>query len=136
MLFFDRLVIPEDRIFAAKIAFHISVAATAISVLRIPYNASIIAHEDMKVFAYVSIVEVILKLLIVYLLTKYVSLGSILGSITFAAGFAYFQYGNWIVMGLGIFMGLMAVVMHHQNIIRLIKGQEKKTLLFQKKEQK
>ena len=68
MLFFDRLVIPEDRIFAAKIAFHISVAATAISVLRIPYNASIIAHEDMKVFAYVSIVEVILKLLIVYLL--------------------------------------------------------------------
>ena len=53
---------------AAKIAFHISVAATAISVLRIPYNASIIAHEDMKVFAYVSIVEVILKLLIVYLL--------------------------------------------------------------------
>ena len=74
--------------------------------------------------------------LIVYLLTKYVSLGSILGSTTFAAGFAYFQYGNWIVMGLGIFMGLMAVVMHHQNIIRLIKGQEKKTLLFQKKEQK
>lgn len=68
MLFFDRLVIPEGRIFAAKIAFHISVAATAISVLRIPYNASIIAHEDMKVFAYVSIVEVILKLLIVYLL--------------------------------------------------------------------
>lgn len=68
MLFFDRLVIPEGRIFAAKIAFHISVVATAISVLRIPYNASIIAHENMKIFAYVSIVEVLLKLLIVYLL--------------------------------------------------------------------
>ena len=68
MLFFDRLVIPEGRIFAAKVAFHISVAATAISVLRIPYNASIIAHEDMKIFAYVSVVEVVLKLLIVYLL--------------------------------------------------------------------
>lgn len=68
ILFFDKLVIPESRIFAAKATFHISVAATAISVLRIPYNASIIAHEDMKVFAYVSVVEVILKLAIVFLL--------------------------------------------------------------------
>ncbi len=68
MLFLDNLVIPEIRLYAAKITFHISVAATAISVLRIPYNASIIAHEDMKVFAYVSIVEVILKLAIVFLL--------------------------------------------------------------------
>lgn len=68
MIFFDHLVIPEDRIYAAKVAFHISVAATAISVLRIPYNASIIAHEDMKIFAYVSVVEVVLKLVIVYLL--------------------------------------------------------------------
>lgn len=70
--------------------------------------------------------------LIAYLLTKYVSLGSILGSVIFAVGFAYFQYGNWIVMGLGIFMGLLAIVMHHQNIVRLLKGQEKKTFLFRK----
>ena len=74
--------------------------------------------------------------LIAYLLTKYVSLGSILGSLTFAAGFACFQYGNWIVMGLGVFMGLLAVVMHHQNIVRLLKGQEKKTFLSRKKENK
>ena len=68
IIFFDRLVIPETRLYAAKIAFHISVAATAISVLRIPYNASIIAHEDMKVFAYVSVAEVLMKLVIVFLL--------------------------------------------------------------------
>lgn len=65
----DRLVIPAERIWAAKISFHLSVAATAVSILRIPYNASIIAHEDMKVYAYVSILEVLLKLAIVYLLT-------------------------------------------------------------------
>ncbi len=68
IIFFDKLVIPELRLYAAKITFHVSVLATAISVLRIPYNASIIAHEDMKVFAYVSIIEVVLKLVIVFLL--------------------------------------------------------------------
>ena len=71
---------------------------------------------------------------LVYLLTKYVSLGSILGSTAFAVGFGVFQYGNWIVMGLGIFMGLLAVAMHWQNILRLLKGQEKKTDLFKKSE--
>ena len=74
--------------------------------------------------------------LLIYLLTKYVSLGSILGSTAFAVGFGVFQYGNWIVMGLGIFMGLLAVAMHWQNILRLVKGQEKKTDLFKKSENK
>lgn len=68
ILLFDQLVIPESRILAAKVTFHLSVIATAINVIRIPYNASIIAHEDMKVFAYVSVLEVVLKLLIVFLL--------------------------------------------------------------------
>lgn len=68
MLLFDQLVIPESRILAAKVTFHLAVIATAINVIRIPYNASIIAHEDMKVFAYVSVLEVVLKLLIVFLL--------------------------------------------------------------------
>lgn len=68
IILFDNLVIPENRMYAAKITFHLSVIATAISILRIPYNASIIAHEDMKIFAYVSIVEVLLKLLIAFLL--------------------------------------------------------------------
>ena len=71
---------------------------------------------------------------LIYLLTRYVSLGSILGSTAFAVGFGVFQYGNWIVMGLGIFMGLLAVAMHWQNILRLVKGQEKKTDLFKKSE--
>lgn len=68
ILLFDQLVIPESRILAAKVTFHLAVIATAINVIRIPYNASIIAHEDMKVFAYVSVLEVVLKLLIVFLL--------------------------------------------------------------------
>ena len=65
----DNLVIPENRVWAAKITFHLSVAATAVSIMRLPYNASIIAHEDMKVYAYVSVLEVFMKLVIVYMLT-------------------------------------------------------------------
>ena len=68
ILLFDQLVIPESRILAAKVTLHLAVIATAINVIRIPYNASIIAHEDMKVFAYVSVLEVVLKRLIVFLL--------------------------------------------------------------------
>ena len=68
-----------------------------------------------------------------YLATKYVSLGSILGSAMFAVGFTIFHHDNILVMAGGIFIGLLALFMHRSNILRLIKGQERKTDLFQKK---
>ena len=40
-----------------------------VSIVSIPYNAVIIAHEKMSAFAYISILDVVLKLVIVYLLT-------------------------------------------------------------------
>lgn len=67
-----------------------------------------------------------------YLLTQYVSLGSVLGSIGFAAGFAIFHHDNLVVMLCGVTMGCLAVFMHRGNIARLIKGQERKTNLFKK----
>ena len=67
-----------------------------------------------------------------YLATKYVSLGSILGSAMFAVGFTIFHHDNPLVMTGGIFIGLLALFMHRSNILRLIKGQERKTDLFQK----
>ena len=64
----NHMTIPQERITAALWVFHCSIITFAINLFSVPYNACIIAHEDMKVFAYISIVEAILKLLIVYVL--------------------------------------------------------------------
>ena len=69
---------------------------------------------------------------VAYLTTQYVSLGSVLASIAFAIGFVIFHYDNLTVMLCGIFMGALATFMHRQNILRLLKGQERKTNLFGK----
>lgn len=64
-----QLVIPENRLFAANFVYQFSVISTAINILTIPYTSLIIAHERMNVFAYFSIAETMLKLIIVFLLT-------------------------------------------------------------------
>ena len=63
-----QLVIPNDRIIAANWVYQFSIFSVVNSLLVNPYNATIISHEKMGVFAYISILEVILKLVIVYLL--------------------------------------------------------------------
>lgn len=60
--------ISENRMHAANWVYQYSVAAFIVSVISVPYNATIIAHEKMSAFAYISILEAVLKLLIVYLL--------------------------------------------------------------------
>lgn len=60
--------IPLERMDAANWIYQFSVFSFVMTIMTIPYNAAIIAHENMKVFAYVSIIEVTLKLVIVYLL--------------------------------------------------------------------
>lgn len=64
-----KMVIPSDRIDAAIFTFHLSIVTALLTLTQVPYNACIIAHERMSIFAYISIVEVSLKLIIVYLLT-------------------------------------------------------------------
>lgn len=63
------LVIPPERLEAAIWVYHFSVLSFMVSIIQVPYNATIIAHERMNVYAYVSIIEVLLKLLIVFMLT-------------------------------------------------------------------
>ena len=70
--------------------------------------------------------------LVMYLLTGYVSLGSVLASAAFGAGFVIFYHDNLTVMICGVVMGALAVFMHRGNISRLLKGQERKTNLFGK----
>lgn len=64
----QKLIISPERMDAASWVFHFSILTVFFTITQVPYNACIIAHENMKVFAYVSIIEAISKLLIVYLL--------------------------------------------------------------------
>lgn len=65
----NKMNIPPDRMSAAIYTFHLSIITAFFTLTQVPYNASIIAHERMSIYAYASIIEVTLKLIIVYLLT-------------------------------------------------------------------
>lgn len=67
-LFYYQINIPADRFGSALFAFHTAVIACFITILRTPYNAIIIAYERMSFYAYISIVEAILNLMIVFVL--------------------------------------------------------------------
>lgn len=64
--FYEKLVIPDDRIQAAFWVFQLSVLSFIVSLLSTPYNSCIVSHERMDAFAYISIYEVVCKLLICY----------------------------------------------------------------------
>jgi O-antigen/teichoic acid export membrane protein len=63
-----KINIPTGRENAALWVYQFSVFAGILSIIQVPYNASIIAHERMNVYAYVSIIDAVLKLAVVYLL--------------------------------------------------------------------
>lgn len=60
--------IPADRMSAAHWVFQFSILSMVVSFLNVPYTALIIAHEKMSAFAYISILEVFLKLGVAFLL--------------------------------------------------------------------
>lgn len=64
-----KMNIPTERIGAANWVFQCAILTFVLNLLSVPYNAAIIAHEKMSAFAYISVVEVTLKLIIVYMLT-------------------------------------------------------------------
>ena len=64
----NQLNVPEERMVAAQWVYQFSILAFLVNVISVPYNATIIAHERMNIFAYVSIIDVSLKLLIVFML--------------------------------------------------------------------
>lgn len=63
-----KMVIPAERMDAANWVLQFSIVTFVINLISVPYNATIIAHEKMSAFAYISILEVVCKLVIVYLL--------------------------------------------------------------------
>ncbi|MGL6178936.1 MAG: hypothetical protein ACRC13_06920, partial [Tannerellaceae bacterium] len=63
--------IPEGRMYAANWVLQCSIMTLIISLVSSPFNALIIAHERMSVYAYMSIVDVALKLIICFALLSY-----------------------------------------------------------------
>lgn len=68
----------------------------------------------------------------VYMLTKYVSLGSVLAAVTFGLGFVFFYHNDLWIWLIGVMMAALCLFAHRGNIVRLVKGEERKTDLFSK----
>jgi len=64
----NKMVIPEGRMVAARWVYHLALLSSVLMITQVPYNASIISHEKMDAFAYIEILNVCLRLVIVYLL--------------------------------------------------------------------
>lgn len=60
---------PQEREWAVIITYQFAIFSTCVNMIRAPYNAAIIAYEKMSFYAYISIIEAVLRLLIVYLLS-------------------------------------------------------------------
>ena len=65
---YNKMQLPADRMDSAFWVLQCSIVSTVVMIVSVPYNACIIAHEKMSAFAYISVLEAVLKLVIVYLL--------------------------------------------------------------------
>lgn len=91
-------------------------------------SAALALMMDWRIF-----VIAISVFILFFVLTKFVSLGSIFAAVTYGTLFViYFPHEPWI-QGLGVFMAALAIFMHRSNIVRLLKGEEHKTHLHKSK---
>ncbi len=65
----SKMVIPEGRMTAAHVVYQCSVVGAFLGITQVPYSAVIMAHEKMDIYAYIELLNVGLKLVIVYLIT-------------------------------------------------------------------
>ncbi len=66
---YEKMTIPDDRMNAAFWVYQFSVITVAFNITCVPFNASIIAHEKMSAFAYISLIDAFLKLGAAYCIT-------------------------------------------------------------------
>lgn len=67
-----------------------------------------------------------------YFLTRYVSLGSVLGAVTFGIGFSVVYRDSPLLIAASLLLAALTIFMHRENVRRLLKGEERKTNLFGK----
>lgn len=93
----NKMNIPSARMYAAHWVFHLSIATAFISIINVPYNALIVAHERMGVYALYSLLDVCLKLVVVLILPfvefdKLIFYACMLFSVQFLMQVLYFQF--------------------------------------------
>lgn len=66
--FYEKMIIPEERINAAFWVYQVSIFTMCVQVLCVPFSSDIVAHEQMSAFAMISVLEAILRLAAVFLL--------------------------------------------------------------------
>lgn len=91
------LNIDTNRMVAANWVYQCSILTFMVNVLSVPYNSCIVAHEKMSAFAYISVLEVILKLVVVFLLVfspfdKLIIYAILILSVSFFIRFCYSIY--------------------------------------------
>lgn len=94
---YNKMVIPDDRMFAAEWIFQLSILMFVIGIMQAPFTAAIIAHERLDFYAVVSIIDAVLKLVIVYILKtipadKLILYGLLLTGVSFFNIALYFAY--------------------------------------------
>lgn len=92
-----KLVIPSERLNSALIVYQFTIFTFIFGLFSAPFMALIVSHEDMSVYAYVSIIEALLKLAVVFALKflnfdKLILYGFLLCLVSFVIAFAYFAY--------------------------------------------
>lgn len=92
-----KMNIPDARMIAANWVFQFSILTFAVNLISVPYNASIIAHERMSAFAYISILEAVGKLAIAFLIAispidKLVFYAILMWAVALIVRFAYGVY--------------------------------------------
>ena len=92
------LNVPLGRYDAASIVYQLSVLTFCINVLRVPFNACIIAHEKMDFYAYVSVAEAGLKLIVAFMLTMCDFDRLILYSVLILFRYGLFILYKWMVL--------------------------------------
>lgn len=92
-----KLNIPEERMDAAIWAYQFSIVSSMISITQVPYNASLIAHEKLDIYAIVDVLGSLLKLGVAFLIQvmvydKLILYSGLILSISFIVAMTYRAY--------------------------------------------
>ncbi len=93
---YNVMVCPPERFQAAFIVYQISILVTMFSIIQVPFTSEIMAHEEMDIYAYIGIYDAVMKLAIVYLLSRSpfdkLVLYAVLVAIVSISGFLIYVY--------------------------------------------
>lgn len=100
---YNKAIIPAERLDSTLWVFHISVVTVLVTFTQVPYTSLIMAHEQMKAFAYISLLEAVLKLSIAYLISispidrlVFYAILMFLSQLSVAMIYRFYCYRHWI----------------------------------------